>query len=447
MRILHYTLGLSPYRSGGLTRYTSDLMQAQSKKPEDQISLLYPGDISLINTKRHIARRCSYGKVKVYEIKNPSIVPLLHGVKSPTCITRNKNTLSEEKLEWFYLQTQPAIFHLHTLMGLPYELLLFLKRKGVKIIFSTHDYFGLCPKVNFVDHSGNVCTRHSPSLCAICNQDAPSHIFLRIRNLKGLAYLKKYLPHRYGTATKGETLVRKKKCNLKTEDYAELFDYYQSIYGLIDLFHFNSTVSQNVYHSYLPEIRNATIIPISHATIIDRKATKCFDRSLIRLGFIGSLSPYKGFPLLKEVCMALEKEGIHNWRLSAWGSRTGIDADCDRIVYCGAYKQEQLEEIFFDMDMLIVPSLCYETFGLVVLEALSFGVPVMVSSTVGAKDIIKTYDEKFIFHTSDELRRKLKWILSDESILAAYHKTILSKENTFSLDEHIHRISSLYRSL
>lgn len=190
MRILHYTLGLFPYRSGGLTRYTSDLMQAQSKNPEDQISLLYPGDISLINTKRHIVRRRSYGKVKVYEIKNPSIVPLLHGVKSPASITRNTNTLSEEKLDRFYAQTQPEIFHLHTLMGLPYELLLYLKRKGVKIVFSTHDYFGLCLKVNFVDHSGNVCTRHSPSLCATCNQDAPSDIFLRIRNLKGLAYFK-----------------------------------------------------------------------------------------------------------------------------------------------------------------------------------------------------------------------------------------------------------------
>lgn len=445
MRILHYTLGLFPYRSGGLTRYTSDLMQAQSKNPEDQISLLYPGDISLINTKRHIARHRSYGKVKVYEIKNPSIVPLLHGVKSPASITQNKNTLSEEKLDRFYAQTQPEIFHLHTLMGLPYELLLYLKRKGVKIVFSIHDYFGLCPKVNFVDHSGNVCTRHSPSLCATCNQDAPSDIFLRIRNLKGLAYFKKYLPH--GMPTKRETLVRKEKCDLKTEDYADMFDYYQSIYGLIDLFHFNSTVSQNVYCSYLPEIRNFAILPISHAAIIDRKVIKRFDRSLIRLGFIGSLSPYKGFPLLKEVCTALQKEGIHNWKLSAWGNRTGIDADCDRIVYCGAYKQEQLAEIFFGMDMLIVPSLCYETFGLVVLEALSFGVPVMVSATVGAKDIVKTYDERFIFHTPDELNSKLKWILSDESILSAYNKTILSKENTFSLDEHIHRICSLYRSL
>lgn len=447
MRILHYTLGLFPYRSGGLTRYTSDLMQAQSENPEDQISLLYPGDISFLPTKRHIVRRRSYGKVRVYEIKNPSIVPLLHGVKSPISITQNTNTLSEEKLEWFYVQTQPAIFHLHTLMGLPYELLLFLKRKGVKIVLSTHDYFGLCPKVNFVDYSGKVCTHHSPSLCATCNQDAPDNLFLRIRNLKGLSYLKKILPYRSTTAIKRETAVRRQRGMLKAEGYAEMFDYYQSIYGLVDLFHFNSTVSQNVYHSYLPEIRKFAIVPISHATIIDRKVTKSFNRSLIRLGFIGSLSPYKGFPLLKEVCTALQKEGIHNWRLSAWGSCTGIDADCDRIVYCGAYKQEQLPSIFSEMDLLIVPSLCYETFGLVVLEALSFGVPVMVSATVGAKDIVKAYDQRFIFYTPDELNTKLKWILSDESPLTAYNRTIVSKENNFSLDEHIHRIRSLYRSL
>ena len=74
--------------------------------------------------------------------------------------------------------------------------------------------------------------------------------------------------------TKKKTLVRKEKCDLKTEDYADMFDYYQSIYGLIDLFHFNSTVSQNVYCSYLPEIRNFAILPISHAAIIDQKVIK-----------------------------------------------------------------------------------------------------------------------------------------------------------------------------
>lgn len=38
--------------------------------------------------------------------------------------------------------------------------------------------------------------------------------------------------------------------------------------------------------------------------------------------------------------------------------------------------------------MLVAPSIWYETFGYTVLEALSYGVPVIVSEHVGAKDII-----------------------------------------------------------
>jgi len=40
------------------------------------------------------------------------------------------------------------------------------------------------------------------------------------------------------------------------------------------------------------------------------------------------------------------------------------------------------------MDVLAVPSSWMETFGMVVLEALSCGVPVIVTEKVGAKDII-----------------------------------------------------------
>lgn len=54
----------------------------------------------------------------------------------------------------------------------------------------------------------------------------------------------------------------------------------------------------------------------------------------------------------------------------------------------GRYNYSQLESIFENTDVLIVPSIWYETFGYTVLEALSYGVPVIVSDTVGAKDII-----------------------------------------------------------
>ena len=40
MKILHYSLGLPPFRSGGLTKYSMDLINQQAKLGAD-ISLLY----------------------------------------------------------------------------------------------------------------------------------------------------------------------------------------------------------------------------------------------------------------------------------------------------------------------------------------------------------------------------------------------------------------------
>lgn len=54
----------------------------------------------------------------------------------------------------------------------------------------------------------------------------------------------------------------------------------------------------------------------------------------------------------------------------------------------GRYAYSDLEIIFDETDVLIAPSVWYETFGYTVLEALSFGVPVIVSGHVGAKDVI-----------------------------------------------------------
>ena len=52
------------------------------------------------------------------------------------------------------------------------------------------------------------------------------------------------------------------------------------------------------------------------------------------------------------------------------------------------YTYSELKEIFDNTDVLVAPSVWYETFGFTVLEALSYGVPVIMSGTVGAKDIL-----------------------------------------------------------
>lgn len=52
------------------------------------------------------------------------------------------------------------------------------------------------------------------------------------------------------------------------------------------------------------------------------------------------------------------------------------------------FTQSDLPEIMSNTDVLVATSIWYETFGFTVLEALSFGIPVIVSDHVGAKDIV-----------------------------------------------------------
>ena len=197
MRIFHYTIGLAPQRSGGLTKYATDLMQEQ--QVENQVFLLYPSGSRWWSNKIYWRKDVvSAGGIQTIKLKNSLPVPLLYGVKSPKDFI-SQGQMSVDTMEKLYYTIRPDIFHVHTLMGLPKELLLFFKSKGVKLIYTSHDYFGLCPKVNFIDAEGALCSLASESNCFKCNLKAPSTFFLRLRNscfalnIKNNPFLRKLL--------------------------------------------------------------------------------------------------------------------------------------------------------------------------------------------------------------------------------------------------------------
>lgn len=449
MRILHYSLGLPPYRSGGLTRYAADLMLAQNADG-DIVSLLFPGDYTFWRfPKIKIVKNKSFNGVSVYKINNPSPVSILHGVLNPSDILNNSQKITEQALNQFYNELNSEVFHIHTLMGLPLELVLFLKGKGVKIVFTSHDYYGLCMKVNFINQEGEFCNTPGGAQCALCNSNAPGSLFLRLRNS---SYILKYKTRINGKIP-NKVSVKKSisKILSPTQDqiasYSNLINYYHQYFELVDCFHFNSTVSKDVYSEYLTP-KQSSVLPISHAGIIEARKLKKFDENQIRLGFIGATTVYKGFPMLKKVLCDLNNNGINNWSLQVWGGATGIDADCDKILYKGKYSPDNLKVVYNEMDLLIVPSICKETFSLITLEAISFGVPVLLSENVGAKDIVKGYNSDFIFPPfKDLLYLKLKTILSNSKLLEEYNNKICINKFDYFLDNHMQKIRQLYTKL
>lgn len=446
MRILHYTLGLPPFRSGGLTKYATDLLLAQSAA-EDTVSLLYPGDYTFwrIPTMKIIEDK-NFKGVSVYEIKNPNPVPLLHGVSNPAAIYNSNKKLSQQVLEEFYNKTKPKVFHIHTLMGLPLELLKFFKNKGVKIIYSSHDYYGLCPKVNFINEKDEVCNAPNGFNCAVCNKNAMNSFLLKLRNSK---YVLKHKEKLKGSVpisliAKEKPITKTNPDNYQMESYDDLLKYYHEYFDLIDGIHFNSSVTKKVYEKFITP-HQFKVIPISHSGIQDNRRKKNFDDKHIRIGFIGSIDSYKGFPMLKEVLCELQNKGVLNWSLQVWGGSIAADPDCDKIQYKGKYASEDIVQVYDEMDVLLVPSICKETFSLICLEALSYGVPVLVSENVGAQDIVKEYSSNYIISLENSgLLKKLKDILENPKQLLDYNEKILAKEFKHSMTEHTARIKELY---
>ncbi len=229
---------------------------------------------------------------------------------------------------------------------------------------------------------------------------------------------------------------------MSKSEYKRLLDRYEEMFMLFDKVHFNSSVSEGVYKRCL-SIDNSEIIHITHSGVEDRRVVRGFESERLKFIFIGSTSEYKGFPLLEEVLKELWTQGMQCWELNVWGAQG--HSECEAIHFRGNFNYEQQAVVFEDDALLLVPSLCNETFGLTVLEALSYGTPAMVSSTVGAKDLVEEYDPWFVFRDRDELKDKLSELLKNRDKLRGYSDMICQKKWCHSIENHSQEIIKMYK--
>lgn len=225
------------------------------------------------------------------------------------------------------------------------------------------------------------------------------------------------------------------------EEYAALLEKYRRMLGMVDAFHFNSQNTAEVYGRYMDIPIASKVIPITHSGILDRRKARCYDERLLRLGFIGSEAPYKGLPILKDVITQLNKDGYSDKiTLQVYGGRTGVDENIPNVVYKGRFTSAMMAQVFDDMDILVVPSICFETFSLVTMEALSFGTCVLVSDKVGAKDIVAKYAPRFVFKDKQDLQNLIKELLESRGKLTQYNHSILNSTWPWSMEQHTKEI-------
>jgi glycosyltransferase involved in cell wall biosynthesis len=122
----------------------------------------------------------------------------------------------------------------------------------------------------------------------------------------------------------------------------------------------------------------------------ERRDRPSWDRRFV-LGYVGRITSEKGVRLLVEIERALESRGVRDYLFRVIGQGGELDwlrANLRKAEFPGVVQGEVLAREYANMDVFVFPSRT-DTFGNVVLEAFSSGVPALVTGSCGPKFLVE----------------------------------------------------------
>ncbi len=281
--------------------------------------------------------------------------------------------------------TRPDIVHIQHIGHLSGNLIQIAAQLGYPVVLSLHDFFFACYRIHLIDNHARLCPG----------------------------------PDR------GERCVACLQAETSAEEARRRFRYFEQLLHIpqrvIVPSRFLADRMQELFPFLKQRLRIVApgILPGRQTRREDHK-----DRQPGRLTvlFIGVLTPHKGAHVLVAAAQGLPVGSIaislYGNRVAAWrayADQLETDAAGLSIRFCGAYTHDQLSAILAQHDVLVVPSLCEETFSLVTREALQAGLPVIAANHGALPEVIQDGVNGLLFEpeNADDLRRCLERLRTD----------------------------------
>lgn len=120
----------------------------------------------------------------------------------------------------------------------------------------------------------------------------------------------------------------------------------------------------------------------------------------------------------------------------------------ERIILHGHVSDEGLNEIFDKSSYAIVPSKWYETFGLVINEAMSNGLPVIASNIGGIPELITDGYNGFLFKPgdADSLHHIIETLANNNEILNKLSNNAIESSKKFLIEDQMKSVMDVYSS-
>ena len=322
------------------------------------------------------------------------------------------NYVSLQKLQELLrnLPQKETVIHIHGwTKALSHSVIFIAQIKKFPIVLTLHDYFIACPNGGFYNYpKKSVCPITALSVkCIFTNCDVRSYEQKIWRLLR--SGIQKY--------------ILRIPQNIKN-------------------FIFLSHKSIQLLKPYLPLKASLFFIPSPIDTIRKDRIT-AEDNSYIYA--ISRLSPEKGLDLLAKVTHDIGADLVFIGEGNDKNNLTRINPG---IIFEGWLTRQQMSDSLKHARFLVFPSKLYETQGLVVLEAASYGIPCIVSDITVASESILDGETGLLFKANDldDLKVKILSLLNNDSLLEYLSKNSYRNFwlNQASTDEYMNKLISVY---
>jgi len=197
---------------------------------------------------------------------------------------------------------------------------------------------------------------------------------------------------------------------------------------------------------------------VDHSRFMPKnKRPEARNKNILKILFVGALDRAHHFKGLDILLQAFRKLANQNYNLqiagsgdlSAYYQRLSSQLQIDKYVeFIGFASDEELPKIYKSADLFVFPSTGKaEAFGLVVLEAMSSGLPVLASDLPGVRTLIQNKDFLVKPGSIDSLAEKLELVLNDKELLV---KAGLANrqlvEEKYTWEKSVDQLEKLYKS-
>jgi glycosyltransferase involved in cell wall biosynthesis len=169
--------------------------------------------------------------------------------------------------------------------------------------------------------------------------------------------------------------------------------------------------------------------------------------------FVGRIRPVKGVPYLIEA-MSLIRRKNKSCRLMlvGYGDEENINAlikkydltDC--VSFVGKVSNEDVPGYLIASDVFVLPSL-YEGFGIVILEAMAAGLPVISTNVGGPPDIIKDGVNGYLVGTknSEQIADSVIRLLDDDRLREKMSESNITEVKKYGWESVAKQVESLFK--